>query len=36
VIDRVKDGGLVFAYYPDPQWLKASKYLRNCGAAAAD
>jgi hypothetical protein len=36
VIDHVKDGGLVFAYYPDPQWLKASKYLRNCGAAAAD
>jgi hypothetical protein len=27
VIDRVKGGGLVFAYYPDPTWIKASKYL---------
>lgn len=27
VIDSVKGGGLLFAYYPDPQWLKASKYL---------
>ena len=33
VIDRVKGGGLVFAYYPDPQWLKASKYLGTCAAA---
>jgi hypothetical protein len=33
VIDRVKGGGLLFAYYPDPQWLKASKYLGNCAAA---
>ena len=34
VIDRVKGGGLVFAYYPDQQWLKASKYLGTCGAVA--
>lgn len=27
VIDRVKGGSLVFAYYPDPKWLSASKYL---------
>ena len=27
VIDAVKGGGLIFAYYPDPQWLRASKYL---------
>jgi hypothetical protein len=27
MIDRVKGGGLVFAYYPDPQWLKTSKFL---------
>ena len=33
VIDLVKDGGLVFAYYPDPQWLKSSKYLGTCAAA---
>ena len=33
VIDTVKGGhGLVFAYYPDPQWLAASKYLGNCAA----
>lgn len=27
VIDTVKDGGLIFAYYPDPHWLRTSKYL---------
>ena len=32
MIDRVKGGGLVFAYYPDAQWLKSSKFLRGCGA----
>lgn len=30
LIDRVKGGGLVFAYYPDAEWLKTSKYLRAC------
>ena len=35
VIDTVKGRGLVFAYYPDPGWLAASKYLRDCGAAPA-
>ncbi len=30
LIDRVKGGGLVFAYYPDATWLKTSKYLGNC------
>jgi hypothetical protein len=34
MIDRVKGGGLVFAYYPDPQWLAQSQFL-NCGAAGA-
>jgi len=34
VIDRVKGGGLVFAYYPDQNWLAASKYLGGCAAAA--
>lgn len=33
VIDHVKGGGLVFAYYPDPQWLAQSKYLGHCAAA---
>jgi hypothetical protein len=32
LIDRVKGGGLVFAYYPDARWLKTSKYLGGCGA----
>jgi hypothetical protein len=35
VIDRVKGGSLLFAYYPDQQWLKSSKYLGDCAAAAS-
>ncbi len=31
VIDLVKDGGAVFAYYPDQDWLNNSEYFR-CGA----
>lgn len=27
IIDTVKGGGLIFAYYPDPHWLRTSKYL---------
>jgi hypothetical protein len=34
VIDTVKGSGLVFAYYPDPAWLAASKYLGDCDAAS--
>jgi hypothetical protein len=34
VIDTVRGGGVIFSYYPDPQWLKTSKYL-NCAATAA-
>lgn len=33
VIDTVKGGSLVFAYYPDQNWLKSSKYLGGCSAA---
>ena len=33
VIDRVKGGGLLFAYYPNQQWLKTSKCLGGCAAA---
>ena len=36
VIDTVKGNGLVFAYYPDPQWLESSKYLGDCASAAAE
>lgn len=34
VIDLVKGGNLVFAYGADQQWLKSSKYLGGCAAAA--
>jgi hypothetical protein len=34
VIDRVKGTGLLFAYYPDSEWLKSSKYLNDCQSAA--
>jgi hypothetical protein len=34
VIDRIKGGTALFAYYPDPQWLRESKFLR-CGAQVA-
>lgn len=34
IIDRIKGGTAVFAYYPDPQWLRDSKFLR-CGAQVA-
>ena len=33
VIDTVRGGGVIFSYYPDPSWLKASKFL-NCASAA--
>jgi len=32
VIDRVKGSGLLFAYYPDAEWLRVSRYLGNCEA----
>jgi hypothetical protein len=28
VIDTLKDGGLVFIYYPDKQWLSSSVFLK--------
>jgi hypothetical protein len=34
IIDRVKGNGLVFAYYPDPDWLARSAYLGACAAAS--
>ena len=33
LIDRVKGGSLVFAYYPDQGWLSGSRYLGGCAAA---
>jgi hypothetical protein len=32
LIDRVKGGGVVFAYYPDRDWLTTSRYLDRCAA----
>jgi hypothetical protein len=33
VIDRVKNGSLVFSYYPDQHWLQSSPYLGSCQTA---
>jgi L,D-transpeptidase catalytic domain len=30
LIDTIKEGSLVFAYYPDQQWLKGSRFLNGC------
>jgi len=30
IMQKIKDGSLLFAYYPDSHWLKKSKFL-NCG-----
>lgn len=32
MIDTVKGGGLLFAYYPDAEWMKTSKFLGSCRA----
>jgi len=34
LIDRIKDGGAVFIYYPDDEWLRTSSYL-NCDGRLA-
>jgi len=33
VIDRIRGGGVVFSYYPDPNWLTSSRFLGGCRAA---
>jgi hypothetical protein len=33
VIDTIRGGGVIFSYYPDQTWLKASRFL-HCGTAA--
>ncbi len=30
LIDTIKEGSLVFAYYPDQQWLQGSRFLHSC------
>jgi hypothetical protein len=34
VIDHIKGGDLVFAYYPDPAWLNGSRLLNRCTPAS--
>jgi hypothetical protein len=31
LIDTIRDGSLVVAYYPDQDWLSRSKFLHDCG-----
>jgi hypothetical protein len=31
VIDTISGGGVIFSYYPDPHWLKSSRFLGGCG-----
>ena len=33
VIDRVRGNGILFAYYPNQNWLGSSRYLGDCAAA---
>ncbi len=35
VIDRIKGGSAVFAYYPDPGWMQTSQFLRCDGSRMA-
>ena len=30
IIDTIKEGSLVFAYYPDRDWLRGSRFLNGC------
>ena len=30
LIDTIKDGSLLFVYYPDPEWLSSSDFLNSC------
>jgi hypothetical protein len=32
LIDEIKDGGLLFSYYPDRRWLVNSPFLSRCAA----
>jgi hypothetical protein len=34
LIDTIKGGTLLFAYYPDAQWLQASRFLGDCSGRA--
>lgn len=34
LIDTIRDGSIVVAYYPDPAWLRSSTFIRTCDGAA--
>ena len=34
LIDTIRDGSLVVAYYPDQRWLQNSAFTHDCGATA--
>jgi hypothetical protein len=34
VIDTVRNGGVIFSYYPDAEWLRTSRFLTGCTDAA--
>jgi L,D-transpeptidase catalytic domain len=36
LIDSMKEGQLLFSYYPDPRWLNASSFINCNGATVAD
>jgi len=35
LIDTLKDGSPIFAYYPDKEWLQASRLLNSAGSGGA-
>jgi hypothetical protein len=35
IVERIKEGTALFAYYPDPRWLRRSRFLRCDGNLAA-
>jgi len=35
LIDTIRHGSIVFAYYPDPEWLNRSHLLHGCGGTDA-
>lgn len=36
VIDTIRGGGVIFSYYPDPTWLKTSRYLNDCATLSTN
>lgn len=35
LIDTIRDGSVVFAYYPLSQWLRTSRFIGGCGAGGS-